>query len=222
MQFRPEFYHTLPTPSGEAEEYLYSRGCSEEQIKRYGIRVIPEGTPMPVTAPRGDLLCFPIRDVTGTIHGVQLRSITKKSYSVWSNPGTVECFGLNEASKGMWDKGFVILVEGGFDLFPLERMFKGLVVSTLTAGLSPALHRTLKRWCHRAYLCWDQDPTGVRATERVLSRADESLKFESIAIHKNLGIKDIGALWEKGGDSLVQKIFLETYPALCSSLAPCQ
>lgn len=127
---------------------------------------------------------------------MQFRALQEKKYLTWypKSPHP-EAFGLDQAALTLWKRKSVILTEGVFDLFPLERLVPG-VVATLTAGLSPSLLRALKRWVTTIYLCWDNDAAGKRAT-----RACKDFDFKDISIQEKF--KDIGDMWVSGGDDLV-------------------
>lgn len=222
-----DFYRSLPASLREDSlELLLSRGVSEAQVALYGVKDVPLSFPRPSEVPGGPLVCFPLSTVADKeVTGVVLRSIETKLYHVWSEAVHVEPFGMYMAREGMWSDRHVCLVEGVFDLFPLQRVFSIPVIATLTAGLSPRLARTLSRWVDTIYLSWDNDTTGRGATSRAMlgkAKAPEPFTFKDLAVPLSSGVKDIGDLWEKGGDDLVRETFIKAYPDLCRYLAPCR
>jgi DNA primase len=93
-----------------------------------------------------------------------------------------------------------------FDLFPIQR-HDPCVLAIMTAGVSPALVRSLLRWVDTLYLCFDSDPQGIKITaDTVRQLSDQFSHVHDISIPRKYGIKDVGALWEKGGDDYVRSV----------------
>ena len=97
------------------------------------------------------------------------------------------------------------LVEGGFDLFPVQRVFPG-VIATLTAKVERNLLRVLRRLVTRIWIGYDADNTGRREIARF--EKDYGHEFEVRGIHyprvpmtgTDKLTKDPGDLWETWGD----------------------
>ena len=75
-------------------------------------------------------------------------------------------FGLDLAKKGIQEKNGAILVEGYFDHMALYRAGYTNVVATCGTALTPQHLRLLKRYCERAYMLFDGDSAGQKATVR--------------------------------------------------------
>jgi len=75
-------------------------------------------------------------------------------------------YGLHQAIHGIREKGFVILVEGYFDLLRLvENNLKNVVASSGTA-LTMSQAKLLRRYTHDVYIAYDGDDAGVKAAIR--------------------------------------------------------
>lgn len=77
-------------------------------------------------------------------------------------------FGLDLAKKGMREQGSAIVVEGYFDHLALYRAGFTNVVATCGTALTPAQVRLLKRYAEKAYVLFDGDEAGRKATVRAL------------------------------------------------------
>jgi hypothetical protein len=112
-------------------------------------------------------------------------------------------FGLHQAIESMWTSRSVYLVEGVFDLCPIQRAVP-FVVATMTAFTTQQTARLIRRLVQRVWLGYDMDASGKDGCTDFQIRYGK--KFETVyrmAYPKVNGkqMKDPGDLWENWGDS---------------------
>lgn len=206
---------------GERElEVLYTRGVSDEQIELYHLgyldRTLPEledgegflkkyeGTHW-----LRDVFVLPLTNTLGQIKGLQLRHVetSQKGYSDYT-PYEDEpiLFGLAQAMPHVWESGALWMVEGGFDLFPIQRTCPN-IIATLTNRLTEAVARTLRRVTDELWVAYDMDSEGRKAAARVRRQRGQDfqrmhdVKFPRVRTLDGKGrVKDPAELWEVWGD----------------------
>jgi DNA primase len=105
----------------------------------------------------------------------------------------------------VWVSRRILLVEGGFDLFPLQRYFPEITAS-LTAHVSQSLVRVLQRvGVTDLWLGYDNDKTGQESAERVRKQYGKSFKLHFLRFPKIRTVyggetKDPSDLWELFGE----------------------
>jgi len=190
---------------------LLGRGVSDSQAAAYGIGhlcdELPDDVPDEFRAwakgKIGDVLLFPLTNSLGDIRGFQVRSVErgKSGYSDYMPDKREPClFGLCQATKAMWETRSVFLVEGAFDLFPIQRAFPA-VVATLTARAEPAFARLLKRLVDRVWVGYDMDAAGRRGCSGFARDHGRDLEVYIVSYPEPNKVKDPGDLWEAWGDS---------------------
>ena len=212
-----------------AREALWARGVTDEQITLFQIGhldgLLPEGEyPQNflrwcgVDGRLDDVFVIPLTNVLGNIRGLQLRHVQRDRSEYMTFVEVQDeaiFFGLGQAAPTMWSEQRVWLVEGAFDLFPVQRAFPG-TVSTLTARVTEPLLRLMRRLVTRIWLGYDMDPPGRRACERYKKQLDAE-KFDVRIVNypkekmfsSGKFIKDPGDLWETWGDARFQE-FVKT------------
>lgn len=219
-QFVGRCHLTLPD---EVRESLWGRGASDEQIDLFRVGYINGELPSDIEYPNAflewsldgsklsDFYVFPLTDWLGDVKGVQFRPVPrdKKGYTDFFIDKTqAVLFGLGPAASSVWGTGKVCLVEGVFDLFPVQRVVPH-VIATLTAKVSDALVRSLLRIAKQVHLLYDNDATGERGRDKFI-RFYGSL-FDTRVVEYPRGVvmsngsrvKDPGDLWEAWGDDRV-------------------
>jgi DNA primase len=203
------------------EGYLLGRGAKEESYRSLGCVTWTH----PYDAPLGDeifrkkygpprglklqgwLVC-PIYSPKGKVIGFEARNTERKA------------LGLSpEAMEKIWNGGGVWVVEGLFDLFPLEWVVppQDVVLSTLRARLSDKHVEFLRRFCTGCvHMVYDRDEQGLKATR---GWTDETGRRRWGALDKlkrvkllgrevpYLGGKDPGEIWDKGGVEALHREF---------------
>jgi DNA primase len=205
----------------EVREKLWARGVTDSQIDLYQIGYLNVELPTLEEGAAGflewsrngskldEVYCFPLTNTQGQIKGLQFRHVDdeRKGYTDYLPDPSEPClFGLGQAVPHIWKNSSVWLVEGVFDLFPLQRQ-RANIVATLTAAASNQLVRVLRRLAVEVWLAWDSDSAGDRGA------ADFSKfhakKFERIyrpklpqvpVAGKTRKSKDPGELWESLGE----------------------
>ncbi len=200
-------------------EVLWSRGVSDEQVDAFKIGWLPGRLPE-VDAPEEfrvwwaghqwrltDTFVFPLTNSLGEILGLQFRSVDEKRRGYLDFMGSKEepvFFGLAQAMPSVWTTETVWLVEGVFDLCPLQRHVSN-VVSTLHAGVSKQLWRLLRRLVRKINLAYDNDGTGIKVSyeiAREMGRHFEIkiVKFPKIPFRERFA-KDPNEYWSVWGDA---------------------
>jgi DNA primase len=202
----------------KVQEALWARGASEQQIEDYRIGYLNDQLPKADyppgflewwgRQPRDDVFVFPLTNTLGHVRGIQLRHVDpgRKGYTDYlATKEEPICFGLAQAMPAVWNTGRVCLVEGNFDLFPIQRQAP-YTISTLHAGLPTPLWRVLRRLVRQISLVYDMDSGGKNAAFQITSKYGKHVKVQTIKLplvpYKNRGraIKDPGELWEVWGD----------------------
>lgn len=198
---------------------LNARGVSDDQIRNFQVGYVNKILPS-LSYPEDflkwscggsrleDMYCFPVTNVLGEIRGFQCRPVNReiRGYSdYFVDTGEPALFGLAQAAPYMWELRSGTVVEGVFDLFPVQR-HDPTVVATLTARVPESFLRTLKRMCRRVVLGYDNDHTGrkhVRAFMEEQAGEFDSLvdiQWKKITMLDGKISKDPGDLWEIWGD----------------------
>jgi hypothetical protein len=207
---------------GESErEAIWLRGVSDLQIEAFRIGYVglspPEGPSYPsnfaywwkhheekVT----DSFVLPLTNWVGEIRGLQFRPLdrNRKFYMDYFLDRTeLTLFGLSQAAQSVWDTGEVVVVEGGFDLLPVQRAVPN-VISTLTAKVSRQLVRSLKRLTKTVHMFYDNDEPGRDGTQKFIKYHAKDLEIRAwnyptgVVMYGGKPVKDPGDLWETWGD----------------------
>ncbi len=201
-------------------EVLWGRGVSDEQIRlfRLGVlnQVLPTGPQYPPkflewcwSGRRLDhMFVLPMTNTLGQVKGIQVRHVdrSKKGYSnFYAAEDEPVFFGLAQAMPSVWSRRSAWLVEGPFDLFPVQRVVPN-VISTMTAGLPQPLYRSLKRLVDELWLGYDRDEAGQRGIRVIQNTHGREFRVHSVqwpGVQRLDGqgpVKDPSDLWEAWGD----------------------
>jgi len=209
--------------TGNARYALYERGVSDEQIEEFGLGCL-DGLPPSLEVPPAlskwakdgrlaGVAVFPLTNILGQVRGIQIRSLdrgTKNYQEFMLAKEEPILFGLGQAAPHMLATGQACLVEGVYDLFPIQRHVP-FSVATLTAGVSKKLVRTLRRLVHVVWTVYDADAPGQEATEAFVKYHSRVFDIRPVLVPRlrrpdGTVIKDPGDLWELTGDSGVGKL----------------
>ncbi len=210
----------------EVREALWTRGASDAQIDLFRVGYIegklPEGL---VPQAFHDHLwggrrvlhhyVFPLTDLAGSCRGFQFRSVVRGERTFCDymvDKVGPDVFGAAQAAEALFESEEVWLVEGPFDLFPVQRVYPN-TIATLTARMTLSMGRAMQRLVRLVHLVYDNDPPGRQAASRVA--ADHDGRFEvrdhrlpalpipgKIRADGSLDVtKDPGDLWELWGDA---------------------
>lgn len=196
-----------------------ARGVSDEQIESFRLgyldRKLPplEGADDFLTWAKGgekldDVMVLPLTTPLGEIRGFQFRHVdrARKGYQNFA-PYKEEAllFGLGQAMPHVWRTETIWLVEGAFDLFPIQRHFPG-VVATLTARVPESLVRVMRRLVGTVLVGYDTDPAGRSATRSFEKEYGGDFRVHPVYypmvrfVDSGKPVKDPAELWEVWGD----------------------
>ena len=206
--------------TGDRElEALWGRGCTDEQIALYRVGYLP-GIPSGIDYPKEfvawarvghkleDVFVLPLTNSLGQVKGVQFRHVERKAkgytdYFVAKDEPAY--FGLAQAMPSVWESKRALLVEGAFDLFPVQRIFP-FAIPTMTSTVSSAFLRFLRRNVREVWFGYDMDSAGRKgALEFVKEHRQEfervrTPQFPTIRFSDGKRAKDPSDLWEAIGD----------------------
>jgi len=222
----------------EAEGYLLGRGMTPETLIRLGMTLwtrhedpAPDEEFARKYQPRGDYLrgriVCPCYSPRGIIIGFEARTWE------WDAGKKITDYRLSQASWNpfflgltpstmhrIWDGCDVWIVEGLFDLAPMERIVpsQDVVLATVRAKLSWAHAEFLRRYVRRGRvnLVYDNDETGRKQT---LGWTDEHGKrrWGALEVLQRVGVenrdipyrggKDPGEIWDNGGEPALREAF---------------
>jgi DNA primase len=200
-------------------EKLYARGVTDAQIAEYHLGYVDRELPdlqYPENflkwshggAKLDDSIVLPLTNALGEVKGLQFRHVEQevKGYTDFiAEKGEAVLFGLGQAMPHVWTTHRILLVEGGFDLFPMQRYFPE-VTATLTAHLLDALVRVLRRLeVTDIWLAYDNDQTGCESTEKVKKNYGDEFSIRLLNLPKVMmpdgkQTKDPSGLWETWGE----------------------
>lgn len=203
----------------EIRESYWGRGADDNQISLYHLGYIDQTLPDTNLPPEflkwsgsGSKLVrsylLPLTNPIGEVKGFQFRSVDEsvRGYmDYFTEDREAVLFGLGPATKAMWETERVVLVEGAFDLFPLQRIVPE-VVATLTAKVAPSFARVLRRYARKVYLSYDQDVAGKRGSSKFIRSYgqdyDEVVEVEYPTVTTLGGkvAKDPNEIWMAWGD----------------------
>ncbi|MGD9898216.1 MAG: DNA primase [Calditrichaceae bacterium] len=118
-------------------------------------------------------IMFPFYNLSGKIIGFGGRKLKEEQQPKYLNSPESPIYkksellyGLHQAINSIRQNGFVILVEGYFDLLRLvDSGIKNVVASSGTA-LAPQQAKLIRRYCREVYIAYDGDDAGVKAAIR--------------------------------------------------------
>lgn len=206
--------------SDEVRESLWFRGVSDKQISEFSLGYIDGALPSHIEFPadfrewsrQGSKLVnsyvLPLTNPLGETLGLQFRSVDRdvRGYlDYFLTRSEPVLFGLGQAMPHVWETGSVCIVEGAFDLLPVQRALP-FAVSTLTSQLSEVFVRCLYRLVNRIYLFYDSDLAGRRSSYDITQKYKSDFEIRSIEYPRGVSmvdgklVKDPADLWEAWGD----------------------
>lgn len=202
-------------------EALWSRGVNDQQIDLFKIGWLNGQLPSALDVPDEfkvwwaghqwrlvNTYVLPLTNSLGEIQGLQFRDVDEKRRGYLDYFGSKEeaiFFGLAQAMPSIWAREEIWLVEGTFDLCPLQRHLPN-IVSTLHAGVSRPLWRLMRRMVRKIHLAYDMDGTGMRVAYDILREMGRHfeikiVKFPRIPLEsKGRFAKDPNDFWSVWGD----------------------
>lgn len=154
-----------------------------------------------------DRLMIPIHDDRGRIIAFGGRILGEGEPKYVNSPessifhkGQV-LFGLYQAKEAVRRQGYIVLVEGYFDMIVPYCLGLENIVATMGTALTDRHLRLLQRYTKKVVLVFDPDPAGIRAVQRTLELFLES------------GFEVRAAILPKGDDpdTAIRKMGLESF-----------
>lgn len=212
--------HAHKSLDERVRDALAMRGVTDAQIDHYGVGYIdgklPDTYEIPVPfrawcqggRKLQDSYVFPLTNTLGVVRGFQFRSVDRqaKRYSDYfedeRQPEAI-FFGLAQAMPHVWEHESIFLVEGPFDLFPIQSVFPG-IVATLTARVTEPLIRVMKRLVKDVWMGYDNDPPGRQGCARFMKEHGKDFNCHDVvypktAFYDGRVSKDPCDLWEAWG-----------------------
>jgi len=204
---------------GERErEALWMRGVTDLQIDQYRIGWLDSKLPT-AAYPQDflrwsyngkkldDVFMLPLTNALGELKGAQFRHVERERTGwrdYFINTDEPAFFGLAQAMPHIWETESVFVVEGGFDVFPIQRGIPQ-VFATITARVPDPLVRLLRRIARKVWLGYDMDETGRRGCtwfERQYGDEFETriVEYPRVRLVDGKVSKDPSDLWEAWGD----------------------
>ena len=123
---------------------------------------------------------FPFQNLGGKILGFGGRRLEEKQQPKYLNSpenpiykkGRI-LYGLHQAVDAIREQGYVILVEGYFDLLRLAEEGKRNVVASSGTALGDEQVKILRRYTRQLYIAYDGDQAGVKAALRSAAIAEK-------------------------------------------------
>lgn len=222
----------------EGLHYLMGRGATRETVEKWGIKTFDApDTPFPDERLHKHYgshferfegkLAYPLYGPRGQLLGIDTRSIDQKDddryllpESRW-NPVWIGM--IPEVMDAVYEGKDIIIVEGRFDVFPMNHIAEGRpVLGSATAHLSWAHIEFLKRWGRRdtqlpwekhagrgghVYFAYDQDDTGRHGTDEGLRKLRKR-GVECSEIRYGRKGDDPGTIWDRGGVEALREHFV--------------
>lgn len=221
MEWLEQFVQFGQEQLGDKErEALWARGASDEQIKLFRIGCVHNKLPK-LDFPEHflewcwhgrrlvDHFLLPLTNALGQVKGLQFRHVDRER-SGYSDYFAYEdepiLFGLAQAMPHVWKSESIWLVEGAFDLFPIQRVFPE-VTATLTARVTAQFARLLRRITKEIWLGYDMDATGRDACARITKTFGQDFEIHDVLFPRperldgKGKVKDPSELWETWGDT---------------------
>lgn len=217
------------------EEYLLGRGAKPSTIEHTGFRTWRPTSfdiPDPIFARRYGSrghglrghLATPLYSPRGSIIGVEYREVLTKNLNRYLLPAAYwnpVWIGPRDATAKLWAGGGVWIVEGLFDVLPLEWVIRetDTVLGCITAKMSAKHVAYLKRMNPKFInICFDNDPTGRKGILGYIDKDGRQVWGAAKALDRaGLGYrvypygrgryKDPGEIWDRGGVNAMREEF---------------
>lgn len=119
-----------------------------------------------------DRLIFPVISVSGEVLGFGGRTLSDAEPKYLNSPETIAfskrrtLYGINLAKNTK--RGNFILCEGNIDVVTLHQAGFDNAVASMGTSLTTDQTRLISRYAKEIIICYDNDPAGIKATDRAL------------------------------------------------------
>ncbi|MGD1822649.1 MAG: DNA primase [Pleomorphochaeta sp.] len=154
-------YNRIKENSDYNDDFLNSSGIFYNNSKDslFDGRLI-----FPVRTWDGKTVAFSARDLSGASKAKYRNSPETLIYSKKNN-----LFGIYESLDALKETKEVIICEGNFDVIALHQSNINSAVASLGTAFTSEQARLLSRYVNKAYILFDNDEAGIKATIRTLS-----------------------------------------------------
>jgi len=160
-----------PAGRGHLLEHLKAKGYSPELLVRSGLATARDNRPLmdrfrhrliiPIARDSGSIVAFGARALQDD---QQPKYLNSPETAIYTKGRTL--YGLQLSKRAIREAGYVVLVEGYFDLAQAMQAGVTPVVACCGTALTDAQVRLLKRFTSKVILSFDPDPAGAGAAAR--------------------------------------------------------
>ena len=149
---------------------MKKRGYDEYELVQAGLAV--KNTKGRVYDKFRDRLIFPVISVSGEVLGFGGRTLSDSEPKYLNSPETIAfskrrtLYGINLAKNTK--RGNFILCEGNIDVVTLHQAGFDNAVASMGTSLTTDQTRLISRYAKEIIICYDNDPAGIKATDRAL------------------------------------------------------
>ncbi len=154
-------------------EHLSGLGFTQAELLAAGLIKEADGRPGTFYDRFRNRLMFPIRDTAGRTVAFTGRTMKDDEQAKYLNSPETDLFkksevlfGMDRAKDAIRTRGFLILVEGQFDLILLHQIGFTNTVALSGTALSPQHLSLIKRYADNLMLCLDADRAGLAASAK--------------------------------------------------------
>ena len=149
----------------KGRRYLFEdRGLDIGTISDFRLGYVPEG----IDNPFSGRIVMPIFDHYGRLISLSVRGITDDcdpKYWNESYPKGENVFGLSNGMRHVWDEGYIILVEGQFDVMEMHAAGFKNTGGILGGAFTPMQAQILRRYVRQIVFMFDGDEAGKKHAE---------------------------------------------------------
>ena len=149
---------------------MKKRGYDEYELVQAGLAV--KNAKGSVYDKFRDRLMFPVISVSGEVLGFGGRTLSDAEPKYLNSPETIAfskrrtLYGINLAKNTK--RGNFILCEGNIDVVTLHQAGFDNAVASMGTSLTTDQTRLISRYAKEIIICYDNDPAGIKATDRAL------------------------------------------------------
>lgn len=195
--------------------YLISKGVSQEDLEKVGL-ILPRQSGSGFYDRFRNRLMFPICDHRNRVIGFSGRALADEEPKYLNSPDSVifnkgdNLYNLGLAKDAIKDQKAVLLVEGNIDVVSTYEAGIKNVVAPLGTAFTPSQAKLIKRFTDLVVIAFDNDASGLAASERT----QEILRDNGVRV-RIASIKDA-----KDPDELVKKHGKEALIAAIQGSSP--
>lgn len=197
-----EVYASNLRTSQEAQDYLHSRGVTEDQIAKYKIGYFDKTE----YSQFYDRIIFPIFRYDGELLGFQGRALGDVKPKYYHNVQYTSrmLFGLYENGRKILKNNYAFVVEGIFDVLALE-LAGYYAVATFGTTISKGQALLLRRYVDDVFHLYDNDSAGKSGEAKSVENCRKAgVKYSAVDLKIQNDVSDYLQL--KGANSLARRV----------------